>query len=248
MDIIQLILTVAAIVLYGVQWRRLVGGAFATAGAGVHALSLVAHFAAEPRLQLATLLSAFMVATLLVAWRSLHFAALRRGLLAAAMVAVAAPLLLPQTPAAAFSLHSVLALTVYALAAVAFLLCLDLRLGERQMRQAPPDGGAGGALLQREKVYFNYVLLSFVVLTLTLISGVAGAMSSGAPVFSLTHKQLFAYLTWLVFALLLAGRHLAGWRGNVAQRWFFAGYAFLLLSYIGSAAVAQILLGRGAGG
>lgn len=239
-DTIQLALSVAAAALYAAQLRRPSGRLFA-AGAVAHALSLVALLIQVPYLHLSLLLSLFMLATLLACWKSLAFGALRRLLLALAAAAALAPLLLPQTASAGFSLHGLLALAVYALAAVAFFLCLDLRLAEQQLRRQPQGGG--GALLARENRCFHYVGGAFVLLTLTLLSGMFSAAAAGTAVFELTHKSLFAYLTWAVFLALLAGRRLAGWRGRLAQRWFFTGYAFLLLSYIGSTVVAKLILG-----
>lgn len=241
MPIIPLILTIAAIAAYFVQGWRLAGSAPVFVGAAAHVLALGAQLYDLPQLQLTTVLSAFMVATLMICWRSLVAAILRRLLLLFTALAAAMALWEPAAAVAALSVHSVLALAVYALSAAAFLLCLDLRLVERRLRRQPQ--AAAQALLAREQQYFNYVCFSFVLLTLTLASGMIAAVAAGETMFSLTHKQLFAYLTWLVLLALLVGRRLAGWRGARAQRWLFTGYAFLLLSYVGSTAVAQLVLG-----
>ena len=47
------------------------------------------------------------------------------------------------------------------------------------------------------------------------------------------------------FALLLAGRHFYGWRGRIAVRWTLIGFLMLVLAYLGSKFVLEILLGRG---
>jgi ABC-type uncharacterized transport system permease subunit len=49
-----------------------------------------------------------------------------------------------------------------------------------------------------------------------------------------------------VFAALLAGRKLRGWRGRRATRWLYAGAALLLLAYAGSRFVMEVVLGRAA--
>ena len=252
MAIIPTLFTLAAVALYLAQWRSdgnrwvVAGGAAQATGLGAHfiAAAMDADFAPAP-MHLGVFISLFMLATLLVSWRPLRSAILRRALLATAAAAALTPLWLPPAAAAPVTLHSILALAVYALAAAAFLLCLDLRLVEMQLRRQPPQGAAAAAppLLQRERQYFIYVLLSFLLLTGTLVSGILTALAAGAPPFAFTHKQLFAYLTWGVFAALLAGRHFAGWRGRTAQGWFFAGYAFLLLSYLGSTVVVQFVIG-----
>jgi ABC-type uncharacterized transport system permease subunit len=47
-----------------------------------------------------------------------------------------------------------------------------------------------------------------------------------------------------VFAALLLGRRLQGWRGRHATRWLYAGAVLLLLAYVGSRFVVEVLLGR----
>ena len=59
------------------------------------------------------------------------------------------------------------------------------------------------------------------------------------------HKTVFSLLAWLVFAALLAGRHWQGWRGQRATRWLYAGAVLLLLAYVGSRFVFEVILGRG---
>jgi ABC-type uncharacterized transport system permease subunit len=60
------------------------------------------------------------------------------------------------------------------------------------------------------------------------------------------HKSVFSLLGWAVFTALLLGRHLRGWRGRRATRWLYAGATLLLLAYVGSRFVFEVLLGRGA--
>ena len=43
---------------------------------------------------------------------------------------------------------------------------------------------------------------------------------------------------------LLLGRRLWGWRGRLALRWTLAGFIALVLAYIGSRFVVEIVLGR----
>ena len=55
---------------------------------------------------------------------------------------------------------------------------------------------------------------------------------------------MFSILGWLVFAGLLAGRRAFGWRGPKATRWLYAGAALLLLAYVGSRFVLEVVLHR----
>jgi ABC-type uncharacterized transport system permease subunit len=47
-----------------------------------------------------------------------------------------------------------------------------------------------------------------------------------------------------VFAALLAGRQLYGWRGRIAIRWTLSGFIILLLAYLGSKFVLEVILQR----
>jgi ABC-type uncharacterized transport system permease subunit len=58
------------------------------------------------------------------------------------------------------------------------------------------------------------------------------------------HKNLFSLLGWIAFAVLLFGRWKFGWRGRRALYWVLGGTALLVLGYLGSKFVAEILLGR----
>jgi ABC-type uncharacterized transport system permease subunit len=58
------------------------------------------------------------------------------------------------------------------------------------------------------------------------------------------HKVVFSILGWLVYAGLLAGRRRFGWRGPQATRWVYTGAVLLLLAYVGSRFVMEVLLNR----
>jgi ABC-type uncharacterized transport system permease subunit len=79
------------------------------------------------------------------------------------------------------------------------------------------------------------------MLTLTLV---LGAWLS--TTWHWDHKTVFSALSWAVFAILLAGRAQFGWRGRFAIRWLIAGSLLLLLSYVGSRFVLEVLLHRSA--
>ena len=77
------------------------------------------------------------------------------------------------------------------------------------------------------------------MLTLTLVLGALFSVH-----WRWDHKTVFSVLSWAVFATLLLGRARFGWRGRVATRWLIAGSLLLLLSYVGSRFVLEVLLHR----
>jgi ABC-type uncharacterized transport system permease subunit len=58
------------------------------------------------------------------------------------------------------------------------------------------------------------------------------------------HKTILSILAWILFAVLLWGRWKFGWRGQTAVRWTLGGFGFLILAYLGSKFVQEILLHR----
>ena len=66
----------------------------------------------------------------------------------------------------------------------------------------------------------------------------------GKPL-TFTHKTVFGILSWLIFGGLLAGHYLRGWRGRTAVLWTLAGFMSLLLAYVGSKVVLELILKRG---
>jgi len=55
---------------------------------------------------------------------------------------------------------------------------------------------------------------------------------------------VFSLLAWLVVAGLLTGRQAFGWRGPLATRWIYVAAVLLLLAYVGSRFVFEVLLHR----
>jgi ABC-type uncharacterized transport system permease subunit len=63
--------------------------------------------------------------------------------------------------------------------------------------------------------------------------------------FKWDHKIIFSTLSWFAFAVLLVGRAKFGWRGRTAVRVLYIGSGLLLLAYVGSRFVLEVVLGRG---
>ena len=137
-------------------------------------------------------------------------------------------------------LHFVLGVASYGLFGAAVLHAILLDAAERRLRERKAASGVLGLpLLQMERLTFRFVQAGFVVLTATLLLGMLTA--SG---WRWDHKWVFSALGWAVFAALLVGRHYRGWRGKRATRWLYAGTVLLLLAYVGSRFVFEVLLSR----
>ena len=58
----------------------------------------------------------------------------------------------------------------------------------------------------------------------------------------MVHKTVLTLAAWVVFAVLLGGRHWLGWRGTTAVRFTLWGFALLLLGFYGSKVVLELIL------
>ena len=99
-------------------------------------------------------------------------------------------------------------------------------------------------LLTLERLLFRLIGLAFGLLTLTLVTGLAFSESLFGRALRFDHKTLFAILSWLTFAILLVGRYAYGWRGRTALRFTLLGFVMLLLAYVGSRFVLEVILHR----
>lgn len=169
-----------------------------------------------------------------------------------AAIAVLLPLVFPSlrplanTELPAFKAHISIAMLAYSLLTIAALHALLMAVVERRlhhpampsvMTNLPP-------LLTMETLLFRIIWVGFILLTLTLISGIVFSEEVFGQPLKFTHKTLFGIISWCVFAALLAGRQLYGWRGRIAIRWTLAGFIILLLAYVGSKFVLEVILRR----
>jgi ABC-type uncharacterized transport system permease subunit len=144
------------------------------------------------------------------------------------------------------ALHIAVALISYSLFLVAALQALLLMSLEKRLRRHLPDPAANGVppLLTLERFLFRLVTVGFVLLTLTLASGMLFSEQIFGKPMLFTHRNVFSVLGWATFGALLWGRWRYGWRGRVALRWIVAGTVFVFLAYLGEKFVLEVLLRR----
>ena len=154
--------------------------------------------------------------------------------------------LVAHASATAFKLHFLAAMLAYSLLTLSALHAIFMGFTERALHNhslkrsltsLPP-------LLTMESLLFKMLLVGFILLTLTVGSGVFFSEELFGKALTIDHKTLFAFASWGIFATLLIGRHAWGWRGKRALRWTLAGFALLILAYVGSRFVAEVILGR----
>ncbi len=178
----------------------------------------------------------------------------RRALAALGAVALLVGLLFPGTLLGAktsmwLPLHGALGVAAYGLLAVATVHAWLMVRADAQMRAAVGTDTAtpvGLPVMTLERLMFGFVVAAFVLLSATLLAGwLFGEDLYGAgQAWQWNHKTIFSVLSWLVLASLLWGRKQAGWRGKKAARWVYGAAALLLLAYVGSRFVLEVLLQR----
>ena len=158
----------------------------------------------------------------------------------------------------AVRIHLLIALSAYGLVTIAALQAIlmatldhrlhhpreavvdrsSIRLALGRMLDAQPP------LLAQERLLFRVVWVAFVALSLAVVTGSMIALDLTGKWLPFDHKTVFTLLSWITFGVLLAGRHLRGWRGRIALRYTLLGFAFIVLSYTGSRFVIEVILQR----
>ncbi len=145
-----------------------------------------------------------------------------------------------------FMLHVGSSLLAYCLFGLATLLAwlilrLEHDLHRRKMSALvsflPP-------LLSLEKLMFQALWVGFALLTVSVASGTFFADAVFGHPFAWTHKSIFGILSWLIYAVLLTLRLTRSWRGKKVAIWVIIGFVSLMLAYIGSKFVLEVILGR----
>lgn len=139
--------------------------------------------------------------------------------------------------------HVLISILAYSLITIAALQAGFLAYQDHQLKH----GHAGGlirkfpSLQDMESFLFELVWVGQMLLTLTIataflffddIWGVDGVI----------HKTVFSILAWVVFAVLLWGRHQLGWRGRTAIRGTLGGFALLIIGFYGVKFALEFLI------
>lgn len=230
---------------------------------GLHGVLLVHGIYVEGQLRFgfAHALSATLWITALIVWVETFFSA-SRGLFLLVLPLAALTAVLPAaypgailgqaTEAPMFRLHLLLAILAYSLLTIAAMHALLMASMDRRLHGETMAGGGRLAhfldrlppLLAMETVLFRLITAGFVLLSATLISGLFFSEEVFGRALRLDHKTIFTIAAWVVFGGLLAGRVVFGWRGRTALRWTLTGFAMLMLAYVGSRFVLEVVLGR----
>ncbi len=216
------------------------------------------------RLGFAAMLSAALWLSVAAYWFENHNLAvegLRRLVLPTAAVATLLPLVFPGSviplagKSALFSWHIALSMLAYGSLTIAAFHAVLMAMQESRLHSMSAAVAHRSwlslaidrlpALLTMERLLFKMIGIGFALLTLTVLSGVFFSEQLFGKPFRLEHKTVFTLLSWLLFGVLLAGRQWRGWRGKTALSFTLTGFMTLLLAYVGSRFVLEVVLHRG---
>lgn len=141
-------------------------------------------------------------------------------------------------------LHIVTSLFSFSVLSIAALQSLVLFNQDRHLRDLSLGGISNQLppLHDSEKFLFQTIIIGFVLLTVALLSGFMFLENMFEQ--HVAHKTILSILAWVIFALLLWGRWQFGWRGRIAIRWTLGGFGLLILAYLGSKFVQELILHR----
>jgi len=139
-------------------------------------------------------------------------------------------------------IHVLLSILAYGILTIAAFQATLLAFQDHQLKHRNPVrfNRTFPPLQTMEELLFQFLLCGEVLLTLALISGFVFLDNMFDQ--SVAHKTLLSCLAWVVFGILLWGRHFRGWRGSNAIRWTLAGFILLMLAFFGSKLVSEFIL------
>ena len=139
-------------------------------------------------------------------------------------------------------IHALSSILAYSLLTIAAFQAMLLAWQNWQLRHKHLKGSVRmlPPLETMEALLFEVLWAGVILLTLSLLSGFwlledMFAQKQG-------HKTVFSLIAWVIYVVLLWGRHQLGWRGNTAIRWTLVGFIAAALAYWGSKFVYEVLL------
>ncbi len=164
---------------------------------------------------------------------------------AGALLALTAPAV-PILPTASLSdpliWHIMISIVAYSILFMAacqsvLLAVLEHRLKAKQtlkfLKLLPP-------LQTMESLLFGLLWTGIIALTLAIGTGFVFLDDMFEQ--RVVHHTVLSLASWVLYAALLAGHRLLGWRGTTAVRWTLIAFSLLLLGYLGSKFVIEVLL------
>lgn len=120
-----------------------------------------------------------------------------------------------------------------------FLLAVCYLIQERQLKSRHP-----AFLFYRlpsletcEDLASKSLRFGFILLTLGILTGMVLSKTVNGRYWSWDYKEIWAVITWFLYAVLVQGRMLSAWRGRKAAYLAIIGFALILFTFAGVSAI-----------
>jgi ABC-type uncharacterized transport system permease subunit len=171
------------------------------------------------------------------------------GLFPLAILSIIASLTLsssfpPITMSLGLASHVILSILAYSFISIAALQAGFLAYQNHQLKHRKLGGAIAKfpPLQDMEAFLFELLMVGQLLLSLGIVAG-AIFIDDVWGRDGVIHKSFFSVLAWIVFAVLLWGRHQLGWRGMTAIRGTLSGFTLLILGFYGSKFALEFMLG-----
>ncbi len=143
--------------------------------------------------------------------------------------------------------HVFASITAYSFLTIAVVQSIVLSIQDHQIHNRQPAGfvKALPPLQIMEHLLFQIITIGFILLTLGLLIGILFLTDIFAQ--HLVHKTVLSLFAWAIFAFLLWGRWRFGWRGRKPIRLALGGFLVLMLAFVGTKIVMELILERTTG-
>jgi ABC-type uncharacterized transport system permease subunit len=140
--------------------------------------------------------------------------------------------------------HVFTAMFAYGLLAAGAIVAIFALVQDRRLRAAKLStvNQLFAPLEKTERVLYGVASAGITVLAMSMALGITFVENLFAQ--HLVHKTALSLIALLVFGILLAGRHFAGWRGRRAIYLYLGGFIILFLAYFGSRYILEVILHR----
>ena len=141
-------------------------------------------------------------------------------------------------------LHVVSSFLAYSFLNLSGIQAIAVYMQDRRLKRSSLPGplAALPSLDAMESFLFNLLAIGLLLLTASIASGWIYHEDLFAQ--HLVHKTVLSMAAWLFFFAVLAGRVLFGWRGRSAWKTVLSGIVLLILAYLGSKFVLELILHR----
>ena len=143
------------------------------------------------------------------------------------------------------SLHVNVAILSYSLLTVGAIFSIFILLFENNLankKKVFSFFSNSYSLLSMEDFLFKVYWLGFILLSITLFSGILFSSEIFGSAKIWNHKAIFSLMAWITYGTMLFGRTKYGWRGKKAVIISLFAFIFLFLAYFGTKFVIEVLL------